>query len=143
MGSPHSSNDKSPDMPIVRLQLSSALPDNVRCRAIRTTKHRLCERPRAEQLLVLVDLDGFVPLMNLLERQSELVSYKTSINTHDIFTAHPPVSIITSVSLAQSKALPWPPVPLSYNPGSTCSLLQTPVCWAPSHGRCTQPEDVM
>ena len=31
--------------------------------------------------------DGFVQLMNLLERQSELVSYKTSINTHDIFTA--------------------------------------------------------
>ena len=39
------------------------------------------------ELEVLVELDGFVPLMNLLERQSELVSYKTSINTHDIFTA--------------------------------------------------------
>ena len=91
MGSPHSSNDKSPDMPIVRLQLSSALPDNVRCRAIRTTKHRLCEETKSRtsfrfELEVLAEL-GFVPLVNLLERQSELVSYKTSINTHDIFTA--------------------------------------------------------
>ena len=51
IGSPHNSNDKSPDMPIVRLQLSSTLPDNVRCRAIKTTKHRLCERPGEEQLL--------------------------------------------------------------------------------------------
>ena len=80
-------------MPIVRLQLSSALPDNVRCRAIRTTKHRLCEETKSRtsfrfELEVLAEL-GFVPLVNLLERQrqSELVSYKTSINTHDIFTA--------------------------------------------------------
>jgi len=81
IGNPHSSNDKSPDMPIVRLQLSSALPDNVRCRAIRTTKHRLCEETESRtafriELEVLVELDGFVPLMNLLKRQSELVSYK-------------------------------------------------------------------